>query len=184
MAGIVHKPVSECFGILAEFSGVDDLLAAIKASRGDGYAAMEAYTPLPVHEVSEALGYRNHLPFLVLLGGIFGAVGGFALQYYASVVDYPINVGGRPLNSWPSFIIITFELTILCAALTAVLGMLALNGLPRPHHPVFSIPEFELASRHRFFLLILSRDPRFDRATTGEFLSNLAPLSLSEVPNP
>ena len=176
-----HHP--SCFGLLAEFTGSDELLDAVKKTRADGYEELEAYTPIPMHEISHALGLKNDLPLLVLAGGILGAVGGFALQYYASVIDYPVNVGGRPNNSWPSFIVITFETTILCAALTAVLGMLALNGLPRPHHPVFSVPRFEQASRDRFFLLIVSRDPRFDPNTTREFLETLQPLSLSEVPN-
>ncbi len=172
-----------CFGVLAEFSDGETLLSAIHRCRDAGYSKMEAYTPLPIHEVWEALGHKSHLPKLVLGGGIMGALVGFGMQWYASVVHYPINVGGRPFNSWPSFIIITFEMTILFAALTAVFGMLALNGLPRPHHPVFEIPEFELASRNRFFLLILAHDPRFELEPATALLRETAPLSLSEVPN-
>ncbi len=173
-----------CFGVLAEFPDGETLLEAIHRAKRAGYSKMEAYTPLPMHEVSHAIGYESRLPLLVLIGGIVGAVTGFGMQYYASVHHYAINVGGRPLNSWPSFIIVTFEMTILFAALTAVFGMLAMNGLPRPHHPVFEIPEFELASRNRFFLLLMAHDPRFERGEATEFLSGMRPLSLSEVPNP
>ena len=178
------KATTPCFGYLAEFSDGDSLLTAIEKAKEEGYTKMEAYTPLPMHDVWHALGHKSHLPKLVLGGGILGAVVGFGLQYYASVIHYPVNIGGRPLNSWPSFIVITFELTILFAALTTVFGMLALNGLPRPHHPVFDVPEFELASRNRFFLLILAHDPVFDLEKTGTLLAGVQPLSLSEVPNP
>jgi hypothetical protein len=120
----------------------------------------------------------------VLGGGLVGALTGFGVQYYAAVVHYPTNVGGRPLDSWPSFIPVTFELTILFAALTAVLGMLALNGLPRPHHPVFSVPGFELASRDRFFLLVPHYDPSFEPDRAREVFARTGPLSLHEVPHP
>ena len=179
-----HKYVHRCFGVLAEYASGEALLAAIAAGQADGFTRMEAYTPLPMHEVSHALGHENDLPKYVLAGGITGAVVGFGLQYYAAVIHYPLNVGGRPLNSWPSFIPITFELTILFAALTAVLGMLALNGLPRPHHPVFSVPGFELASRDRFFLLVPHYDPRFDADGALAALKETRALSVQEVPNP
>ena len=178
------KVRTPCFGVLAEFPDGDGLLAAIRRAREAGYTKLEAYTPLPMHEVWEALGHESRLPVLVLCGGVLGAVTGFGMQYYASVVHYPINVGGRPLNSWPSFIVITFELAILFAAATAVIGMLLLNGLPRPHHPLFDVPQFELASRNRFFLLVLAHDPRFDLVHARELLAGLQPLSLAEVPNP
>jgi len=181
---VPHKHLHRCFGVLAEFSSGEALLEAIERSKADGFTKMEAYTPLPMHEVSHALGHKNDLPKYVLAGGILGAVVGFGLQYYASVIHYPINVGGRPLNSWPSFIPVTFELTILFAALTTVLGMLALNGLPRPHHPVFSVPGFELASRNRFFLLVLHYDPRFDADRALATLEGTSPLSVHEVPHP
>ncbi len=170
------------FGILAEFDHSEDLVAAVHAARGKGYREMEAYTPLPLHEVSEALGYKSHLPKIVLAGGILGALSGFALQYWTSVIDYPLNIGGRPDNSWPSFIVVVFELTILFAAIAAVLGMLALNGLPRPHHPVFAAPPFELASRNRFFLMILSRDKHFDAEPVRSFLEAQTHLTVTEVP--
>ncbi len=174
---------SSCFGVLASFASAEDLLHAVHECKSRGYRKMEAYTPLPLHEVAEALGYRNPLPLLVLAGGVIGAVAGFGMQYWASVVSYPLNVGGRPLNSWPSFVVVTFEMTILFAALTAVLGMLALNGLPRPHHPVFGIPQFELASRNRFFLLILARDPSFEVEKAKLDLAGMRSLSVVEVPS-
>lgn len=178
------EPTSPVFGVLAEFADGDTLLAAIHRCQEAGHTRMEAYTPLPMHEVWEALGHKSNLPKLVLVGGIVGALVGFGMQYFASVVHYPINVGGRPMNSWPSFIVITFEMTILFAALTAVFGMLAMNGLPRPHHPCFDVPEFELASRNRFFLLIPHYDPRFEVEQASKLLGELKPLSLSEVPHP
>ncbi len=179
-----HKHAHRCFGVLAEYQSGETLLAAITAAQAAGFTKLEAYTPLPMHEVSHALGHENDLPKYVLGGGCVGALVGFGMQYYASVIHYPINVGGRPLNSWPSFIPITFELTILFAALTAVLGMLALNGLPRPHHPVFSVPGFELASRDRFFLLVLHYDPRFDADLALATLRSTKAFSVQEVPHP
>ena len=179
-----HKYLHRCFGALAEYADGETLLAAIAIAQADGFTKMEAYTPLPMHEVAHALGHENHLPKLVLAGGITGAVVGFGMQYYAAVIHYPINVGGRPLDSWPSFIPVTFELTILFAALTAVLGMLALNGLPRPHHPVFSVPGFEFASRDRFFLLVLHYDPAFDADKALATLGATHALSVQEVPHP
>ena len=179
-----HRQRHRCFGVLAEYASGAELLDAIRRARAAGYTKLEAYTPIPMHEVAHELGHENRLPLLVLCGGIVGALTGFGLQYYASVIHYPLNVGGRPLNSWPSFIPVTFELTILFAALTAVLGMLALNGLPRPHHPVFSVPGFELATRDRFFLLALHYDPRFDADHALETLGSTRPLSLHEVPHP
>jgi len=180
---ILSRRKHPIYGYLAEFDGPKTLIATAKAARAEGYTVMEAYTPLPLHEVSHVLGWKNRLPLLVLGGGLFGAVGGFALQYWTSVIDYPMNVGGRPYNSWPAFIVPMFETTILCAALTTVLGMLALNGLPQPYHPVFNVPIFELASRNRFFLMILSRDPRFDMRTTREFMDAQDCLSVWEVPH-
>ncbi len=172
------------FGLLAEYEDGNALLDAIRHGRSAGYERMEAYTPLPMHEVFEALGDKNRLPLLVLFGGIAGAVTGFALQYWSHVIHYPYNIGGRPLNSWPSFIVVMFELTILFAALTAVFGMLLLNGLPRPHHPVFDVPGFEEASHSRFFLLVPAYDPEFHMERTKQMLSATATVQLSEVPNP
>ncbi len=170
------------FGYLATYATSQELVHAILQARAKGYRKMEAYTPMPDHEVLHALEYKNYLPWIVLAGGIVGACVGFFMQYYASVHHYPLNVGGRPLNSWPSFIVITFEMTILFAALAAVFGMLALNDLPKPYHPAFNVPRFELASRNRFFLLIMSRDPAFDMQRTHAVLDATDSLAVEEVP--
>jgi Protein of unknown function (DUF3341) len=170
------------YGLMAEFDSAADLLEAAQRAYEEGYRRMDAYTPFPVHGLPEALGFhRTWLPLLVLLGGIAGCIGGYSLQYWVAAIDYPLNVGGRPLNSWPAFIPVTFELTILVAALAAVLGMLALNRLPMPYHPVFNVPEFELASRNRFFLCIEAVDPKFDGGETKHFLGSLKPRGVFEV---
>lgn len=173
---------ADIYGLLAEFEHAEDLITAARKTREAGYHKFEAYTPFPVHGLDKAVGFRRtRLPLIVLTGGLIGAIGGFIMQYYASVISYPINVGGRPLNSWPSFIIVCFELTILCSALSAVLGMLFLNGLPMPYHPVFNVPGFQLASRDKFFLCIESADPRFDAQETRRFLHSLSPREVSDV---
>ncbi len=170
------------YGLMAEFENPNDLLAAAKRAHAEGFRKLDAYTPFPVEGLAEAIHvHRNRLPRIVLIGGIVGCLVGFGFQYYASVIDYPLNIGGRPFNSWPSFIPITFELTILFAAFTAVLAMFALNGLPQPYHPVFNVPRFALATRDRFFLCIESRDPKFDMVTTRQFLENLQPHGIYEV---
>jgi len=170
------------YGLMAEFESPADLLEAAGRAYEEGYRRLDAYTPFPVHGLAEALGFhRTRLPLLVFFGGIAGCVGGYGLQYWISAIDYPLNIGGRPLNSWPAFIPVTFELTILLAALAAVLGMLALNGLPMPYHPVFNVPAFELASRNRFFLCIESIDPKFDRSETKHFLESLKPHAVFDV---
>jgi hypothetical protein len=170
------------YGLLAEFEDRDALLTAARATSAAGYRAIDAYTPLPVEGLSEAIGFRHtRLPWVVLTGGVIGAFAGFGMQLYASAVHYPINVGGRPLNSWPAFIPITFELTILGASLFAVFGLLALNGLPTPYHPLFNVDRFELASREALFLCIKSKDPKFDRAATRSFLESLGPRAIFEV---
>ena len=170
------------YGLLAEFAGPNELIAAARRAHEEGYTHLDAYTPYPIEEVAEALHmHDNRLPKLVLAGGIFGGLGGYALQYYVSVIAYPTNIGGRPLHSWPMFIPVTFETTILAAALTAVLGMLALNGLPMPYHPVFNVPRFALSTRDRFFLCIEATDPLFDREHTRRFLERLVPRQVSEV---
>jgi hypothetical protein len=145
---------------------------------------MDAYTPYPIEELNEAIGLRHtRLPLIVLAGGIIGGLAGYLLQYWSSVIEYPLNVGGRPLHSWPAFIVPTFEMTILGAALAAVFGMLALNGLPRPHHPIFNAPRFEMASRDRFFLCIEAEDPKFDLKKTESFLQSLGAREVSDVEN-
>ncbi|MBI2149921.1 MAG: DUF3341 domain-containing protein [Acidobacteria bacterium] len=167
---------------MAEFGNQEDLLAAARRAYDEGYRRMDAYTPLPVEGLVEALGLRHtHLSLIVLIGGVIGCIGGFYLQYWISAIDYPLNVGGRPWNSWPSFIPVTFELTILVAALSALLGMLVLNRLPMPYHPVFNVPRFELATRNRFFLCIEARDLKFDRAGTRKFLEGLRSLGVYDV---
>jgi hypothetical protein len=178
----VQTRTSNLYGLMAEFATPDELLAATQRAYAGGYRHMDAYSPFPVDGVAEALGFQHtRLPLLVLIGGILGCLGGYLLQYWIAVVDYPINVGGRPFHSWPAFIVVTFELTILVAALFAVLGMLALNGLPMPYHPVFHVPRFALASRDRFFLCIETRDPQFEPEKTRQFLEGCQPYAVSEV---
>jgi len=170
------------YGLLVEFETPEDLVSAVRHARAAGYRKMDAYTPFPVEHLAEELGFHNTvLPLVVLIGGLIGCAGGYLLQYWISVVDYPLNIGGRPLNSWPSFIPVTFELTILIAALSAVLGMLALNGLPMPYHPLFNSPRFALASRNRFFLCIEAVDRLFNRESTAKFLGELKSKGVSEI---
>ena len=170
------------YGVLAEFDSPEALVAAVHQARYAGYRKMDAYTPFPVEELTEALQLgRTWVPTIVLIGGILGAILGYSLQYYIAVIDYPINVGGRPLHSWPAFIPVTFETTVLTAGLFAVLGMLALNGLPMPYHPVFNVPTFSLASHDRFFLCIEAADPKFDLAATRQFVERLNPRRMSDV---
>ena len=170
------------YGLIAEFDNPTALVAAARAAREKGYRRLDAYSPFPIEELTDALHlHHNKLPLIVLIGGILGGLTGFLLQYYVTVIYFPINIAGRPLNSWPAYIVITFELTILFAAISAVLGLLALCGLPMPYHPVFNVPRFALASRSRFFLCIESRDPLFDPDRTAEFLESLEPREVSEV---
>jgi len=170
------------YGVMAEFATPHDLLAAAEAARAAGYRRLDAFTPFPIERLSETLGHRpSKVPMLVLIGGIIGACAGYGLQYWVSAVAYPLNVGGRPYNSWPAFIPITFELTILVAGIFTVFGMLALNGLPTPYHPVFNVPRFALASRDRYFLCVESKDRRFDPASTRLFLEGLGPSGVFDV---
>ncbi|MBZ5553402.1 MAG: DUF3341 domain-containing protein [Acidobacteriia bacterium] len=167
---------------MAEFETAEALIAAAHATREEGYRRMDAYSPLPVEGLAEAIGFHDRrLPVIVLIGGVVGCLSGYYLQYWCSAISYPLNIGGRPLNSWPSFIPITFEMTVLVAALSAVLGMLALNGLPMPYHPVFNSPRFALATRDRFFLCIEARDPKFDTEKTKNFLAGLHAREVTEV---
>jgi hypothetical protein len=171
------------YGMMAEFHSPSEVVEAAHRVRHEGYRKVDAYSPYPIEALSEALDFHHsRLPLLVLLGGIAGLVAGYALQYWAAVIEYPMNIGGRPFHSWPSFIPPAYETTILFAALTAVLGMLALNGLPQPYHPVFNVPNFALASRDRFFLCIEATDPKFDRDRTRRLLESLPGASdITEV---
>jgi hypothetical protein len=173
----------ELYGIMAEFRDPAALVVAARRVHEAGYKWFESYSPFPVHGLARAMGFRHtKVPHLVLLGGVLGCLSGFALQYWVAVIAYPLNIGGRPLNSWPAFIPITFETTILGASLFAVLGMLALNGLPRPHHPLFGVPRFSRVTRDAFFLCIQSRDSKFTAADTRRFLSSLEPVEVLDVP--
>jgi len=170
-------------GLMAEFDNPTALVAATEQARLAGYRKMDAYSPIPIEELSEALGLeRTRLPKLVLAGGILGGMAGYGLQYWTQAIAYPLNIGGRPVfGSWPYFIPVTFETTVLGAALSAFLGMWALNKLPQPYHPVFNVPEFARASTDRFFLCIEADDPRFDREGTEAFLRGFHPLGVTEV---
>jgi Alternative complex III, ActD subunit len=170
------------YGLLAEFSTPEALMHAAEETYAAGFRKIDAYTPFPMEGLAEALGKSNRLPLLVLIGGIIGGTGAYFMEWYANAISYPINIGGRPINSWPSFIPITFELTVLCAGLTAFFGSFALNGLPRPYHPLFHIPEFDRASQDRFFLCIEAKDPKFHANETRAFLKRLNPVSITEVP--
>jgi hypothetical protein len=170
------------YGLLAEYTDPDALVAAARRAYGEGYRKMDAYSPMPVDGLAEAIGFeRNRLPVIVLVGGILGALTAYGMMYYSSVFSYPYNIGGRPFHSVPAWVPIIFELTVLFAAFAAVLGMLGLNGLPMPYHPVFNAPGFAMASRSRFFLCIEAADPKFDPVETRRFLEGLAPKSVVEV---
>src|SRR6267143_651760 len=173
---------SDIYGVMGEFGTPEELLHAVEKVRQAGYARFDAFAPFPVEGLSEAVGLkRNLVPAITLLGGLAGGVGGFGLQYWASAITYPLNIGGRPLNSWPAFIPVTFELTILGASLSAVLGMLALNRLPQPHHPVFNVKRFTHASSDCFFLCIQARDPQFSLTDSARFLQSLNAVHVDEV---
>jgi hypothetical protein len=175
--------MNDLYGLVAEFRSAEELVHAAKAARQAGYRRLDAYSPLLIEELPHALDLsKTRLPAVVLCGGLIGGAFGYGFQYWVSAIEYPLNVGGRPLHSWPSFIPVTFELAILGAALAAVVGMLLLNGLPRPHHPLFGVPAFARATQDRFFLCIESADPQFDIARTRRFLESLAVESVHEVP--
>lgn len=170
------------YGLMAEFDNPGDLVHATNESRKRGFKEMDAYSPYPIEELADAIGFHKHeLPMIVLTGGILGLLSGYFMQYFISAVDYPLNIGGRPFHSWVAFIPVSFECTILLAAFSAVFGMLALNGLPTPYHPVFNSERFALATRDRFFLCIESKDPLFNREETANFLKNLKAKEVSEV---
>lgn len=167
---------------MAEFETPEGVLAAARRAYAEGYREMDAYSPFPVDGLAEAIGFqKNRISLTVLLGALAGGSFGYFMMWYATVIDYPINVGGRPLHSWPAYIPITFELTVLAASFAALIGLLALNKLPKPYHPVFNAPRFERASEDLFFLCIEAADPRFDRTETARFLQRLRPTAVSEV---
>ena len=167
---------------MAEFESPTALVAAANKTREAGYVHVDAYSPIPIEELHHAIGFKStKLPLMVLIGGLLGAAGGFSLEYWVSAVAYPLNIGGKPLVSWPMFIPVTFECTILGAALTAVFGMFALNKLPQPYHPVFNVPRFAMASRNRFFLCIESTDKQFDIERTKAFLDTLGAYEVTTV---
>jgi hypothetical protein len=171
------------YGIMAEFDSPKALVAAARRTYEAGFRKIDTYSPFPIEEAAEAIGFHhNAVPLVVLIGGILGGVSGYLLQWWINVVSYPVNVGGKPHHSWPAFIVVTFEMTILFAGLAAVFGMLALNGLPMPYHPVFNVPRFAFATKDRFFLIIFSSDPKYNAADTRQFMEGLQPRSISEVP--
>ena len=171
------------YGMMAEFDTPVALVEAAKRTYQAGYKRIDTYTPFPVEGLAEEIGFhRDEVPLVVLIGGIVGGLTGYLMQYWMSAVAYPLNIGGKPYHSWPAFIVITFEMTILFAGISAVFGMLALNGLPMPYHPVFNVKRFEQASRDRFFLVIQTRDPKFDLDDVWNFLQRLHPREVIDVP--
>ena len=172
------------FGLMAEFDNVNDAIVAARRTYAAGYRKLDAYSPFPVEELSEAIGFhKNGVALICLIGGLLGGTAAFTLQWWVNNVSYPLNIGGRPLNSWPSFIIVTFEMTILFSGLSAVFGMLALNGLPMPYHPVFNVPRFEQVTRDKFFIVIFSSDKNYDAIGTRQFLEGLGATMVAEVPS-
>jgi hypothetical protein len=176
------KDARELYGIVAEFETPEHLLRAATRATETGYRRLDAYTPFPLEGLSDAIGFKtDRVARITLSGAILGGLTGYLMQYYANVIDYPLNIGGRPYHSWPAFIPVTFELTVLGGALSAAFGMLILNRLPRLHHPVFNHQDFNRASKDRFFLCIQAIDPQFDSSRTSEFLSSLEPILVQEV---
>lgn len=172
------------YGLLAEFDSPTALVKAAETTRDAGYKKIDAYSPLPIEGLAEAIGFHHDMvPLVTLIGAIIGGTTGYLMQYWINVINYPLNIGGKPFHSWPSFIIVTFEMTILFGGISAVFGMLALNGLPMPYHPVFNVARFAMASKDRFFLIVFSSDKKYDDVKTREFLEGLGPKTLTEVPD-
>lgn len=172
------------YGLLAQFNTPTEILKAAEAAHRRGYRKMDAYSPFHVEGLADAIGFkRNGVALITLVGGLVGGLTGFGLQYWINVLNYPLNIGGKPFDSWVAFIIVTFELTVLGASLFGTIGMLALNGLPMPYHPLFNVDEFSMVTRDKFFLAIEATDPLFERDSTEEFLLSLNPQRVWEVPN-
>jgi Alternative complex III, ActD subunit len=172
------------YGLLAEFDSPTALVKAAEATHAAGYVKIDAYSPLPIEGLAEAIGFHHDLvPLVTLIGAIIGGATGYLMQYWINTMAYPLNIGGKPFHSWPSFIVVTFEMTILFGGISAVFGMLALNGLPMPYHPVFNVSRFAMASKDRFFLIVFSSDKKYDDVKTREFLESLEPKTLTEVPD-
>lgn len=177
-----HTTTSTLHGVMAEFASPEELLTAARRAREAGYRNVDAYSPFPIHGMDEALKLpKSPIPLLVLLGALTGTLLGFGLQYWVSVIEYPLLVGGKPLFSWPAFVPVAYETTILLGGLTAAISMLAINGLPMPYHPVFNVERFSLAMTDRFFLCIEATDPKFSRDETKKFLEGLNPHQVSDV---
>ncbi len=172
------------WGLIAEFDTPSEIVIAARKAYAEGYRRMDAYSPFPVEGLSEAIGFHHDSVALIcLVGGLLGLATAYVLQYWINVIAYPLNIGGRPFHSWPSFIVVSFEMTILFGGLAAVFGMFAMNGLPMPYHPVFNVPSFSFATEDKFFLCIEASDPKFDRVATYQFLSSLEPRAITEVPH-
>ncbi len=172
------------WGLIAEFDTPSEIVIAARKAYAEGYRRMDAYSPFPVEGLSEAIGFHHDSVALIcLVGGLLGLATAYVLQYWINVIAYPLNIGGRPFHSWPSFIVVSFEMTILFGGLAAVFGMFAMNGLPMPYHPVFNVPSFSFATEDKFFLCIEASDPKFDRVVTYQFLSSLEPRAITEVPH-
>ncbi len=170
------------YGLMAEFDNPTELMRAARATYAAGYRNIDAYTPYPIEELADVIGLeKTRVPLVCLLGGVLGGLSGYFLQYWINNISYPLNIGGRPFHSWPAFIIVTFEMTILFGGLSAAIGMLGLNGLPAPYHPVFNNPRFSAVSRDRFFLCIEAADPQFDPEKARAFLSGFNALDITEV---
>ena len=172
------------YGLMAEFDSAQHLVDAAHHTHQAGYQKIDAYSPFPIEGLAEAMGFtKNRVPLVVLIGGLIGGLTGYLMQWWIATVSYPVNVGGKPYHSWPSFIIVTFEMTILFAGLSAVFGMLALNGLPMPYHPVFNVPRFAMATKDRFFLIVFSSDLKYDPEQTRRFLESQGGRFVTEVPS-
>lgn len=178
-----EPPAGGLYGVMAEFDSAQAVVDAARRVVADGYTRIEAYTPVPVEALNDIIHKRRtRLPRVVLAGGLTGMASGFALQYWTSVIDYPMNIGGRPYASWPAFIVPSYELTILFAALAAVFAMVIANGLPQPYHPVFNVPRFSMATSDKFFLVVEAEDPRFDRTRTARDFEELGARGVYDVP--